>query len=39
MGLVTDITLALGKGFMGYGLRLCLFLVTDKTGFRQAFPE
>ena len=39
MGPVTDRTLALGKGFMGYGLRLCLFLVTDKTGFRQTFSK
>jgi hypothetical protein len=39
MGLVTDRTLALGKGFMGYSLRRCQFLVTDKTGFRQAFSK
>ena len=39
MGLVTDITLALGKGLMSHGLRLCQFRMTGKTGFSQAFPE
>ena len=39
MGLMTDITLALGKGFMAHGLRLCQFRMTGKTSFRQAFSE
>lgn len=39
MRLVTGITLALGKGFMGNGLRFCQFRMTGKTSFRQAFSE
>ena len=39
VGLVADITLPLGKGFMGHGLGLCQLLMTAETGLRQVFPE
>lgn len=39
MGLVTNSTLALGKGFMADGLGLCQFLVADKTCFSQVLSE